>query len=88
MITTVEDHRDLIAGNVRALLGWKGMSATELGRHLGMKQTTISNKVRGRTLFSVDELQAIARVFGLRDAGVFLRVYWEFGPPGPLTTAA
>lgn len=52
--------------NVRAEMARRGLSQTALAGHLGLSQTAVSARLRGRTPFDIDELVLIAGVLGLR----------------------
>ncbi len=54
-----------IAEEVRALLGRRDMSRSELGRRIGISQSAISRRVGGLEPFDVDELEAVASVLGV-----------------------
>ena len=69
----------MVAANVRALLAWKGLSGQKAAALIGIKQRSMSNKLRGVSPFTADELLVIARLLGLDDPGQFYR--WPTGFP-------
>lgn len=77
----METKRAVVAANVRARLGWSGLSGVEAGRRLGISHGSISNKLRGATPFTGDELAKLAELFGLGDPGPFYRMPEGFGAP-------
>ena len=54
-----------VGANVRAELARRGLSQTDLAKHLGMSQTSISKRLRGEVSFNVDETAAAAEFLGL-----------------------
>lgn len=49
-----------IALNIRAEMARRRVSQTTLGVHLGLKQASISARLRGKTPFNINELHDIA----------------------------
>lgn len=49
-----------IALNVRAEMARRRVSQTTLGEHLGLKQASVSARLRGKTPFDINELHDIA----------------------------
>ena len=56
MSTTAHDARQVIAGNVRAMLGRKKSSGTALAKALGKSQAAASRRLNGELPFDTDEL--------------------------------
>ena len=54
--------RELVAGELRATLARKRISAAELARRLGWSQTYMARRVDGRAAIDMDDLEAIANV--------------------------
>ncbi|AYF29265.1 hypothetical protein CSH63_17695 [Micromonospora tulbaghiae] len=52
--------RERAAEEIRVLLARKRMSATELARRAGMKQSTLARRMTGEVAFNLDELELIA----------------------------
>lgn len=51
-----------IGANVRAEMARRGVSQTALADQLGITQTGVSTRLRGKVAFNVDELAAVAAV--------------------------
>lgn len=60
MGTNRETLREEAAGELRALLARRRISASELGRRLGWKQSYMARRIDGRVALDLDDLQAIA----------------------------
>lgn len=56
MSTTSHDARQVIASNVRAMLGRKKSSGSALAKALGKSQAAISRRLNGELAFDTDEL--------------------------------
>lgn len=54
--------RQRTAEEIRVLLARKRMSAAELARRTGIKQSTMARRMTGEIAFDLDDLEAIARV--------------------------
>ena len=68
METIVEPSRNtanIVAGNIRAEASRLGLSQVELGRQLGMSQTSITTRWKGRRPWQLHELDAVAAVLGV-----------------------
>ena len=65
--------RELVAEEIRALLGRRKMSASELARRMGVSQKYMSRRITGETAFDVDDLNAIAAVLGVEVATLIPR---------------
>jgi transcriptional regulator with XRE-family HTH domain len=57
--------RERTAEEIRVLLARRRMSAAELARRTGMKQSTMARRMTGETAFDLDDLEAIANVLGV-----------------------
>ena len=55
----------VVARNVRALMAVRAVTQMQLADVLGLSQTGISNRLRGKTPFDVNELGAIASAFNV-----------------------
>ncbi len=53
--------REKTAEEIRALLGRRRMSGSELARRTGMKQPYLSRRMTGELAFDLDDLEIIAR---------------------------
>jgi DNA-binding Xre family transcriptional regulator len=58
--TNRESLREETAGELRALLARRRVSASELSRRLGWKQSYMARRIDGRVALDLDDLQAIA----------------------------
>lgn len=54
-----------VAREVRAELGRQSISGAALGRHLGLSQPAIYRRLHAEVPFDVDQVQAIAQLFGV-----------------------
>lgn len=54
--------REFVAEEIRVLLARKRISAAELARRTGLKQSTMSRRMTGETAFDMDDLEVIAKV--------------------------
>lgn len=70
---SVTPMRELIAEEVRALLGRRKLNASELARRLGVSQPYISRRLTGDTAFDVDDLEKIAQILNVEVADLFPR---------------
>ncbi len=57
--------RERTAEEIRALLARRRISAAELARRTGMKQSTLARRMTGETAFDLDDLEVIAEVLGV-----------------------
>jgi transcriptional regulator with XRE-family HTH domain len=53
------------AEEIRVLLARRRISAAELARRTGMKQSTLARRMTGETAFDLDDLELIADVLGV-----------------------
>ena len=75
---TVAPLREVVAEEVRALLGRRNMRHIELARRIGRSHTYVGRRLSGETAFDVDDLEQIAKVLGVsaeslvqRNGGLF-----------------
>lgn len=54
--------RELTAGELRATLARKRISAAELARRMGWAQSYMARRIDGRVALDIDDLEAIARI--------------------------
>lgn len=59
---------DRVAAEVRANMARARMTQTDLALALGLTQSAVSKRLRGKIAFSVDELEKIADVLGVHPA--------------------
>lgn len=57
--------RERAAEEIRALLARRRISAAELARRTGLKQSTLARRMTGETAFDLDDLELIASVLGV-----------------------
>lgn len=57
--------RERTAEEIRALLARRKMSATQLGREMGISQAYIWRRLSGETAFDLDDLEKIAAILGV-----------------------
>lgn len=57
-----------VAAEVRRLLDEREMSGRDLAKATGIPQRTIAGKLRGAQPFTVDDLDAVCRVLGVKVA--------------------
>jgi len=65
--------RELIAEEIRALLGRRQLSASELARRMGVSQRYMSRRITGETALDVDDLEKIAAYLGVEVVALFPR---------------
>lgn len=65
--------RELAAEEIRVHLARRRMSASELARRTGMKQSTLARRMTGATAFDLDDLERIADVLGVQVADLLPR---------------
>lgn len=66
--------RERTAEELRVLLARRRMSAAELARQTGIKQSTMARRMTGETAFDLDDLEVIANALGIKVADLFRRV--------------
>jgi len=62
---TTTSLREHVAEELRALLGRRKMSATQLARHMGVSQAYIWRRLNGETAFDLDDLEKIASILAV-----------------------
>ncbi|MDG4791880.1 helix-turn-helix transcriptional regulator [Micromonospora sp. WMMD1102] len=60
--------RELVAEEVRALLGRRQMSGAKLATAIDRSEMYVSRRLRGETAFDLDDLERIAGVLGVQVA--------------------
>ena len=60
----------IVATNVRAEAARRGMSQSALARAIGKSQPTVNERWRGKVAWQLDELAAVAEVFGISVTGL------------------
>ena len=65
--------REHAAEEIRVILARKRMSAAELARRTGIKQSTMARRMTGETAFDLDDLEVIADVLGVDVADLLPR---------------
>lgn len=58
--------RERTAEEIRVLLARRRMSAAELARRTGLKQSTMARRMTGETAFDLDDLEVIAAALGVK----------------------
>lgn len=74
-----------VAEEVRAYMGRRQMTQVQLAQILGLPQSAVSSRVRGKIPFRVDELQTVAEALGIHPA--VLLGGNSPSPSGPITGA-
>lgn len=62
---------DRVASEVRAQMARIRMTQTALAAVLGLPQSAVSNRLRGKVAFSVDELETVSAALGVHPAALF-----------------
>lgn len=65
METNRDTLRELTAGELRAQLARRRISASELARRIGWKQPYMARRIDGRVALDMDDLELIARALGV-----------------------
>lgn len=63
----------VVAGNVRAEAARAGLTQSELARALGVSRMAVSDRYRGRTPWTLDELEVVGAILGLEPAEFLAR---------------
>lgn len=75
VMTAIDDKfRGEVAAAVRSLLGEQRKTVSELARVLHLSRPTVSERVNGGSAFTSDELEKVARYFGLSDVYVLFDI--------------
>ena len=77
------ETKELVARNVRARLAWHRVQQQTLKSRMGWSQRTLQNKLSAVTALTIDEVVALANLFGLDDPGPLYRVPETFGEISP-----
>jgi transcriptional regulator with XRE-family HTH domain len=82
--------REHVAEEIRVLLARRKMSATQLARITGLKQSSLSRRMTGETAFDMDDLELIADALGVavtdlmpRRVGAGQQINERSTPTGP-----
>lgn len=70
---TLSGIRQAVASAVRVELARRNMSAAELARRAGVRQSYISRRMTGESPFNIDDLARIADVLGVQMADLLPR---------------
>lgn len=60
-----------VAAEVRAILAYRRIPQADLAEVLGMSQVAVSRRLRGETLFDVDEVAKVAAFLGVSVAALY-----------------
>ena len=60
----VTSFRQIVAANVRALAGRRGVIPAELAPRIGMSRSSLSARWTGKIQWQLEDLEAVARVLG------------------------
>jgi transcriptional regulator with XRE-family HTH domain len=74
--------REKVAENVRALMARRGLKQRHLVELLELSQPAVSQRLNAHQAFDVDELEKIAKAFGVTVADL-VGGYAPSGPDGP-----
>lgn len=82
-MATTPQHiaREVIAGNIRSLMGRHRCTQTALGQVLHLSQPSVSQRLKGDVAFDTDELLAVAAHFNV-EVTVLLEGISEQGASG------
>lgn len=79
-----EPLRVRMAEEIRALMARRRISGVSLAAHINRSQSYVSRRLTGEVAFDVDDIEAIAGVFGVKAADL---VAMDGGRPWPTTLA-
>lgn len=65
-MTVMDAEQELVAGEIRAMLARRRMSAATAAVKLGWSQTYLSRRMRGEVSFSVADLLALAKLLKVK----------------------
>lgn len=68
---TYLDYRNAVAEEVRAAMGRKGVTKSELGRRIGQSHRWVGDRANGKIPFDVDELFRVAEALDV-DVALFV----------------
>lgn len=84
--------REHVAEEIRVLLARKRISAAELARRTGIKQSTMSRRMTGETAFDMDDLELIAEALEVEVTDLMPKRVTAGGDPklgsGPIVRSA
>lgn len=86
-ITPNGDLSQVVAAEVRALMGRHRVNQEQLSRVLAVSQGQVSARLRGRTAFTLDDLRRLASFFNTTPAALLGESVGAPLPPGPPTVA-
>ena len=75
--------RQMVAAEIRALLGRRGMSQSQLSQVIGISQPQLSKRLKGLIPFDLDELVLLADYFGVSVGSLFGEMTNTPRPGGP-----
>jgi hypothetical protein len=84
MTTTTEtpSYSAALSREVRAEAARQGISGTALAHLIGISQPAMSDRLRGRVVWNVDEIGTIERVLSLETGTLFARMATELAVAG------
>lgn len=65
----------LVFPNLNAELARNGLNVEMLADYMGMSKTNVYNKINGRTVFNIKDMQAIQEFFKAKGGGAFTLDY-------------
>lgn len=86
-VEDLQEKRQVLAGNIRARMGWLGISRMGLVELTGIPRRTLFDRLEGRGPFKDDQLWRIAVALGLDSPAALYEVPAGFPPP-PAPVAA
>ena len=63
---TAEDLARAVSAEIRRVLEERGMSGNQLAKAVGMDQSTVARKLRGAHAFTLNELDSVCSVLGIK----------------------
>lgn len=67
---TAEDFARAVSAEIRRVLEERGMSGNQLAKAAGMDQSTVARKLRGTHAFTLNELDTVCSVLGIKASDV------------------
>lgn len=77
MLGQTQTANDRLRENVRALMDWRRMTQADLAEKLQRSQPWLSKRLTGTTPFQIEDLDALADVFGLSPQELFCQGHGE-----------
>lgn len=65
-------NTDALAGVIRA----KRQTQADVANHLGIKRSTMSSKMTGKTKFNVDEVEKICKFLGIESPSEIVQIFF------------